>query len=208
MKLVQMPVTDFVNVTASDAPAPGGGSVAALEGSLGAALAAMVCALTHGKKKYVAYEEEVSAAESRLLALKDRLLAIIDEDTEAFNAVSAVFSMPKSTEEEKLARQNAMEDALKGCTKPPFVVMETIADALHLTAGLIGKTNASAASDIGCAVLSMKAGIQGAWLNVLINISGLKDDVFASEYRAKGLALLDDALPLADRLYNEILSSL
>ena len=205
MKLVEMTVSQFADVMASDAPAPGGGSASALNGAIGAGLAAMVCALTVGKKKYVEFEDLAKETEGKALALKDKFVAIIDTDTEAFNAVSAVFTMPKDTDEQKAARKAAMLEALKGCTISPYQMMELAAEALELVSSLVGKSNATAASDLGCAALNLKSAIQGAWLNVCININGMADQAFADEYRAKGQALLDKALPMADAAYAAIL---
>ena len=208
MKLADQTVTSFVDLMASDAPAPGGGSTAALEGALGAALTAMVCALTQGKKKYAEHAELTAEVGGKAQTLKAQYVDVIDRDTEAFNAVSAVFAMPKDTDEEKAVRSAAMQEALKGCTKTPFEMMELAAKALELTDSVVGRSNLSAASDLGCAALSLKAAIQGAWLNVLINIGGLKDQAFAEQYRAEGEALLKKALPLADSIYEKVLNSL
>ena len=114
MKLAEMQVTEFVNLMASDAPAPGGGSAAALEGALGAALTAMVCALTVGKKKYADVQELAVESQKKAEDLKARFVDVMDRDTEAFNAVSAVFAMPKDTDEQKAARKATMQEALKG----------------------------------------------------------------------------------------------
>lgn len=208
MKLADQSVASFVDRMASDAPAPGGGSAAALEGALGTALTAMVCALTQGKKKYAEYAELTQDVGRRAQALKAQYVDVIDRDTEAFNAVSAVFAMPKDTDGEKAARSAAMQEALKGCTKTPLEMMELAAKALELTDSIVGRSNLSAASDLGCAALSLKAAIQGAWLNVLINIGGLKDQAFAGQYRSEGETLLKKALPLADSIYAKVLNSL
>lgn len=208
MKLAEMQVTEFVNLMASDAPAPGGGSAAALEGALGAALTAMVCALTVGKKKYADVQELAVESQKKAEDLKARFVDVMDRDTEAFNAVSAVFAMPKDTDEQKAARKAAMQEALKGCTKTPFEMMQLACETLELTRSLVGRLNASAASDLGCSALSLRAAIQGAWLNVLINISGIADEAFAAEYRKNGEALLAKALPLADEIYAEILKTM
>lgn len=208
MKLIEMTLTGFVDTTASDAPAPGGGSVSALEGALGAALTSMVCALTLGKKKYADVQELAAAAEKQALALKDRYLDVIDRDTEAFNAVSAVFAMPKETDADKAARRAAMQAALKLCTATPMEMMELAVETLRMIDTVSGKLNASAASDLGCAVLAMKSAIQGAWLNVLINVGSIDDAAFAKEAREKGERMLSEALPLADRLFGEIENSL
>ena len=208
MKLAEMQVTEFVNLMASDAPAPGGGSAAALEGALGAALTAMVCALTVGKKKYADVQELAVESQKKAEDLKARFVDVMDRDTEAFNAVSAVFAMPKDTDEQKAARKAAMQEALKGCTKTPFEMMQLACETLELTRSLVGRLNASAASDLGCSALALRAAIQGAWLNVLINISGIDDEAFAAEYRKNGEALLAKALPLADEIYEEILKTM
>ena len=204
MKLADMTVAQFVAATASEEPAPGGGSVAALEAALGAALTAMVCNFTTGRKKWAEFEEKAKEMEQKALVLKEQAVDIIDRDTEAFNAVSAVFAMPKNTDEEKAA----MQEALKGCTKTPLEVMEVTYQTLLIIKEMLGGYNTSAASDFGCAALSLKAGIQGAWLNVLINIGGVNDEAFVSEARGKGEAILAQALPLADEIYEEILKTL
>ena len=166
MKLADMQVTQFCDVLASDAPAPGGGSTAglagglgagissrgALECALGAALTAMVCGLTtigKSKEKYAEYQEFVLASQKKALDLKARFVDVMDRDTEAFNVVSAAFGMPKATDEEKAARSAAIQKGLEGCTRTPFEMMELAAETLELTAELLGKTNDSAASDGG-----------------------------------------------------------
>lgn len=205
MKLVEMKVNEFVDLMASDEPAPGGGSAAALEGALGAALTAMVCALTVGKKKYADVQELAIESQKKGNELKAQFVDVIDRDTEAFNAVSAVFAMPKDTDEEKAARKAAMQEALKGCTKTPFEMMELACQALELTRSVVGKLNASAASDLGCAALHLGSAVQGAWLNVLINLGSIRDAAFAAQYRTRGQILLDEALPLSQRIYGRIL---
>ena len=208
MKLAELQVNEFTRVLASDAPAPGGGSAAALEGALGAALTAMVCTLTAGKKQFAEQSEALLAVQAQAESLRARFLDVMDRDTEAFLVVSAAYAMPKSTDEEKSARSAAIQRALVGCTETPFEMMELACQSLELTRSVVGRLNASAASDLGCAALSLKAAIQGAWLNVLINIGGIQDEEFAAQYRRDGQALLDRALPLADEIYQEVLKSL
>ncbi len=208
MKLAELKTAEFVDLLASDAPAPGGGSAAALEGALGAALTAMVCGLTVGKKKYAEFEELAQSAQAKALDLKARFVDVMDRDTEAFNVVSAAFGMPKATDEEKAARSAAIQKGLEGCTKTPFEMMELAVETLELTASILGKSNDSAASDLGVSALSLRAAIQGAWLNVLINIGSLKNKELAEDYRAKGEALLAKALPLADQIYDAVVKSM
>ena len=208
MKLAELKTSEFVDLLASDAPAPGGGSAAALEGALGAALTAMVCGLTVGKKKYAEFQELAEEAQKKATDLKARFVDVMDRDTEAFNVVSAAFGMPKATDEEKAARSAAIQEGLKGCTKTPFEMMELAVETLELTASILGKSNDSAASDLGVSALSLRAAIQGAWLNVLINIGSLKNKELAEDYRAKGEALLAKALPLADQIYDTVVKAM
>jgi formiminotetrahydrofolate cyclodeaminase len=208
MKLAELKTAEFVDLLASDAPAPGGGSAAALEGALGAALTAMVCGLTVGKKKYAEFQELAEEAQKKATDLKARFVDVMDRDTEAFNVVSAAFGMPKETDEEKAARSAAIQKGLEGCTKTPFEMMELAVETLELTASILGKSNDSAASDLGVSALSLRAAIQGAWLNVLINIGSLKNKELAEDYRAKGEALLAKALPLADEIYDTVVKSM
>ena len=208
MKLTEHTVNDFVNVLASDAPAPGGGSAAALIGAVGASLAAMVAGLTLGKEKYREFAAQTEVLQADGLRLQKRFLELIDQDTEAFNEVSAAYKLPKATEAEKEARRAAIELALQNATRTPFAMMETAAECLQLVAGAVGKTNASAASDLGVAAYSLRAALHGAWLNVLINIGGIKDDAFVSQYKAAGQKLLVDSDIFAETISRQIIESL
>lgn len=208
MKQNEYTVSGFAGLLGSDAPAPGGGTAAVLEGALGAALTEMVCRLTAGRAKYAGHEALILDVQSRAEALRDRLLDAMEADTAAFLLVSNAFAMPKGTSEEKAARSAAIQEGLKGCTKTPFEMMELAVETLELTASILGKSNDSAASDLGVSALSLRAAVQGAWLNVLINIGSLKDTALAEDYRAKGEALLAKALPLADEIYSTVVSQM
>ena len=205
MKLVDRTISSFAEVLASSEPAPGGGSTAALEGVLAAALVEMVTGLTIGKKKYAEHDELMKQIGTEAAKLRLQLTSVIDRDTEAFNGVSAVFAMPKETDEEKAARSAAMQEALKACTLTPFEMMQCALATLELADRMLGKFNTTAASDLGVAALSAKAAVQGAWLNILINISGIKDEAFTGKYRSEGEAILAKALPLADKIYTHVL---
>ncbi len=208
MKLVEMQVSQFVDVLASDAPAPGGGSAAALDGALGIALTNMVAELTIGKTKYQEFEPLAIEIKAKATALKNDFIIAIDKDTEAFNNISAVFGMPKDTDQQKAERKAAMQAALKICTESPYQIMELCLSALQLTKEAIGKTNTSASSDLGVAALNLKAAVQGAWLNVLINIGGINDQEFVKKYQDLGQKTLAEATATADYIYEEILKSL
>lgn len=204
MGLVDLSLRDFASVLGSDAPAPGGGSAAALSGANGISLTKMVCELTLGKKKYADVQDVIADIHHKSGILQEQLLAAIDKDTEAFNLVSAVFEMPKETDDEKAARRAAMQSALKEVAQSPYDMMLVMVEALEVTRKAVGKSNTNAASDLGVAALSLKAGLQGAWLNVLINLSGIKDDSFVTTYRQKGEELLERGCSLADMIYESI----
>lgn len=204
MKLAEMRVDQFSEALASDAPAPGGGSAAALEAALGAGLVAMVCRLTQEKAQFARYRAELLAVQTRAEALRYALLDVMDRDTEAFLQVSRAFPMPKSTEEEKATRSAAIQKGLELCTQTPLEIMKLAAEALDLAASLLGRFNENAASDLGVAVLSLQAGLRGAWLNVCINIGSLRDKALAQHCREEGEALLAHALPLAERVSTQV----
>ena len=204
MLLRENTVVRFAEVLASSAPAPGGGSVAALNGALAAALLHMVGALTEGKEKYKEFRDEVLGIMDGARELQDRLLVGIDEDTEAFNKVSAVFAMPKGTDEEKAARTAAMQLALKGAALAPLATMRAANDCLKLTAAACGKMNVSCASDLGSAALCAIASVRAAWLNVKINLSSLKDEEFRESIGAEARGILAEAETLAEDLYARI----
>lgn len=208
MELKQLTVFDFAEVLSSDAPAPGGGSAAALTGALGAALTAMVCALTLDRKKYAAHQALAQQTLAQARELQRLLLEKMDEDTRAFGQMRAAFALPKETPEQSSARTAAIQQALSVCTETPLSVMALALQALELACGAMGKTNASAISDLGVAALSLRAALQGAWLNVLINTGSMKDAVLAADCRARGEALLERGLPLAEGLYQSVLSAL
>lgn len=207
-KLSAMKLDGFAEVLASDAPAPGGGSAAALSGALGSALVSMVSALTLGKKKYENSQELAKETIQKADMLRRKLTDAIDSDTAAFETLSAAFSMPKETVAEKEIRSSAIQKGLILCTESPLHIMVLSQEALHLADGLTGHFNTTAASDLGVSVLMLRTALLGAWLNVKINIGSLKDRALAAAYETKGSAILEDAVPAADRLYQEIISEL
>jgi len=208
MLLVNHTISDFVEILGSDSPAPGGGSTAALQGALGTALLKMIGLLTTGRAKYAEHQDYIDTLLKETEKIKVEFLKVIDEDTEAFNQVSAVFTMPKETDEDKLARKNAMQEALKACTKTPYKMMQLCKRATELIENAVEKTNPNTASDLGVAVLCLKASAQGAWLNILINIDGITDKAFVDEYRKGGEDVLAKVLPTADRVYESVLENL
>lgn len=208
MQLVDLTITEFIGKLGSNEPAPGGGSASALVAGVGAALTRMVAELTIGKPKYAEYNNEMELVLEEMKAVNTNLMECIDRDTEAFNQVSAVFDLPKQTDEDKQNRRAAMQAALKYATEIPFETMEFIVEGIHLTAKAVGKSNTNAASDLGVAALTMKAGLCGAWLNVRINLSGVKDEAFKEDYTNRGKAILAEGIKIADEIYDEIEKSL
>ena len=208
MKLVDLKVNEYLDVLKSDAPAPGGGSVSALAGAQGAGLFMMVADLTLGKEKYADYQDVCKEAKAKGPELYAKLFDGVDKDTEAFNLVSAAFKMPKDTDEQKAARKQVIADGTLVATQVPFDTMQCCYEGLKIAQSMVGKSNPNAASDLGVAILNLMAGIKGAWLNVKINLSGVKDEAKAAYFEAEGKKIYDDAEAIARKLYDEILESL
>ena len=197
MLLQEHTIKQFTEVLASEAPAPGGGSVAALNGALAAALIGMVGSLTVGKEKYKEFHAEIQGIMAAAKTLQDKLLSGIDEDTDAYNKVSAVFAMPKDTSEEKAARSEAMQAALKGAALTPLQTMKNSLECLKLLKAAYGKTNPSCESDFGVASLCALASVRSAWLNVKINLEGIKDETFTEQIAAEARAILSQSEELS-----------
>src|SRR5437899_2209773 len=176
--LAEMNLREFCNETLSDSPAPGGGSVAALMGALGASLGGMVANLSAGKRGWDDKLEYFSVWAVKAQQLKDELLRLVDEDTVAFNKVMAAFALPKQSVEEKAARTAAVESATKYAAEIPLKVMETAAKSYELLAEMAERGNPASVSDIGVGALATRACIEGAALNVKINLAQLKDEKF------------------------------
>ena len=202
-----MTVRDYLDLLKSDAPAPGGGSVSALSAAQGVGLVAMVADLTIGREKYAEYEQVCKEAKEEALKLYEALVAAIDEDTEAFNKVSAAYKMLKDTDEQKAARSAAIRKANVGATQVPYETIKLCLAGLKVTETMVGKSNPNAASDLGVAALNLMAGIRGAWLNVKINLPGIKDEAAKAQFE-KGAEMVDEAYVLASRIYEEVLTSL
>lgn len=208
MKLVELTVNGYLDVLKSDAPAPGGGSVSALAGAQGTGLLMMVCDLTIGKEKYADCQELCLQAKEKATSLQAALTEAIDKDTEAFNLVSDAFKMPKGTDEEKKARSAAIAQGTLVATEVPFGVMNMAYEGLQLIQSVVGKSNPNAASDLGVAVLNLITCIKGAWLNVKINLPGVKDEAKKAAFQEDGAKLVEAAETLANELYLEIANSL
>ena len=174
--LVKMSLRQFCNETLSDSPAPGGGSVAALMGALGASLGGMVANLSAGKRGWDDRLALFSEWAVKGQQLKDELLFLVDEDTAAFNKVMAAFGLPKDSAEEKAARSKAIQSANQYAAEIPLKVMETASRSYDLLAAMAEKGNPASISDVGVGLLATRACVEGAAMNVRINLAGLKDE--------------------------------
>lgn len=198
--LMSMSVAGFADELSTDSPAPGGGSVSALMGSLGAALVSMVASLTHGKKGLEDVREEMEEMGVRAQLLKDRLASLVDEDTAAFNDVMAAFRMKKKTDAQKAEREAAIQSATKKATQIPLEVAASCFEVLEIARTVAEKGNPNSVSDAGVAAEAALAGLRGARLNVLINLGGIEDERFCDEMTSK----VDHLLERGRRLHGEI----
>jgi glutamate formiminotransferase/formiminotetrahydrofolate cyclodeaminase len=183
--LAAMDLVEFCAELASDSPAPGGGSIAALNGALSAGLSAMVANLTFAKRGYEAVRNEMEIVAEKAQPLKDFFIEAIDKDTEAFNRLMAAFALPKKSDEEKQARQQAIDEATQGATLVPFTVLERSRTAADLALAVAKKGNRNSLSDAGVAGLAAALCAEGALYNVLINTQELPAGSYRSETRAQ-----------------------
>lgn len=185
MELRKLTVEGFINETASSSPAPGGGSIAALNAASSAALITMVANLTLGKEKYAAVEGDMKEVAAKAGARKDDFLALIDEDSNAFNKIMAAFKLPKDTDEAKKARSAAIQDATKGAALVPFKVGQKANELFALAEEVITKGNQNAITDGAVAAMNARAAVRGAFLNVKINLGSIKDGLFVEDLQKK-----------------------
>lgn len=195
-KLVDMTCTAFAEETASESPAPGGGSISAYMGALGAALGTMVANLSSHKAGWDERWEEFSDYAERGQALMAELLHLVDEDTEAFNRIMAVFAMPKTTEEEKAARSAALQSATLYATQVPLKTMKAALRVFEIVKAMAEIGNPNSVSDAGVGALAARSAVLGAQLNVKINAAGLKDRATADALTSEAQAIAEQAVTL------------
>ena len=176
--LTKKTVNAFLDELASSSPAPGGGSVAALAGALGAALTTMVCNLTIGKKKYADVEADMKKIKAEAERLRTRFTELVDQDTQAFNKVMEAYGLPKDGDAQKALRLAAIREATKEATLVPLEVMKHCIDAMALAQQVASAGNQNSISDAGVSALMLHAACEGAALNVKINLNGLADSDF------------------------------
>lgn len=204
-KLVNMTLTDFADETASESPAPGGGSISAYVGALGVSLATMVANLSSHKKGWDERWEEFSNWADKGEALKDELIRLVDADTKAFNQIMSAFGLPKGTEEEKAARQAAIQEATRFAIEIPFKVMETSFASMEVIKAMTENGNPNSVTDAGVGALCARSAVMGAFMNVRINASGYDDKTWVADILARGkeienktIALEADILKIID----------
>lgn len=201
-KLIKKNLADFADETASESPAPGGGSISAYVGALGVSLATMVANLSSHKRGWDARWEEFSEAAERGQQLKDALLRAVDDDTDAFNAIMSAFGLPNGTWEEKSARKAAIQAATKKAIEVPFRVMRESLESFVVIRQMAETGNPNSVTDAGVGALCARAAVHGAFLNVKINAAGLDDKAFATQVVAEGEKMIE----AADKAEREILA--
>ena len=209
-KLVKMNLREFANETASESPAPGGGSISAYLGSLGVSLATMVANLSSHKKGWDERWEEFSKWAETGQQLKDALLKMVDEDTHAFNRIMESFSLPKGSDEEKKRRTDAIQSATKNAIEVPLKVMQLSCDSFDIIEAMAKNGNPNSVSDAGVGALCARSAVIGAFLNVKINAGGLKDEAArnnylksAEELKAKAMVREAEILKIVESKMNE-----
>ncbi len=206
--LVKHTVEEFSKVLASDAPAPGGGSVAALSGALGADLVTMVCNLSIGRENFEAHSDVLKGSLAKAQALSANLLQRVDLDTEAFTGVMKAFKMPKATDEEKTARSAAIQAGYQDAIQSPLGIARECVAVLELAEGLLGRSNLNALSDLGVAAQQAYAGLEGAIMNVKINIPSIKDAAFVQAASSEVDELLGKGSAISERVYGYVTANI
>jgi glutamate formiminotransferase len=203
-KLVDMTLTGFANETASESPAPGGGSISAYSGVLGVSLGTMVANLSSHKRGWDERWEEFSDYAAKGQKFKDELLRLVDEDTNAFIKIMDAFGFPKKTDDEKQIRKGAIENASKYAMEIPFRVMETSFNSMEVMKAMVEKGNPNSVSDAGVGALCALTAVEGAYLNVKINASGIEDKEFTADLIERGKEILQKAKNLKDSIINTV----
>lgn len=203
-----MSINKFIDDLSSDSPAPGGGSVAALLGSLSSALSSMVANLTYGKKGYEDAYSVMNDIAIKLQGIKDRFLKLMDEDTEAFNKVMDALRLPRKTEEEKIEREKIIEEATKGATLIPLETLKLTKEIIPLIEVAAEKGNKNSISDAGVSAISAIGAAESAYLNIIINLKSIKDKDFVAKIKKEADELLEYVRKEAEKIKNEVMKKL
>jgi len=194
----QRTLPEFLEALGSSAPTPGGGAASALAAALAAALAEMVARLTAGRARYQEVDAAMRAVIEKAAALRAQLLVLIEEDEQAYAGVSAAFRLPKTTDDESVQRDAAVQVALVAAMQPPLRVMQRACDVLDLAVEVAASGNVSVVSDAGCAALLGEAAVRAAGLNVLANVVLLRDEAVAAQARESMVKLEERATALRE----------
>ncbi|MBS1638413.1 MAG: glutamate formimidoyltransferase [Bacteroidetes bacterium] len=203
-KLVSMDLVAFADETASESPAPGGGSISAYVGALGASLATMVANLSSHKKGWDDRWKEFSDWAEKGQQCKSELIRLVDADTQAFNKIMNAFGLPKATDEEKAIRKQAIADATKFAIEIPFKVMETAYSSMAVIKAMAEIGNPNSVSDAGVGALCARSAVMGAFMNVRINAAGYDDKAFVNDIVAKGKAIEDKTIALEKEILETV----
>jgi formiminotetrahydrofolate cyclodeaminase len=203
MSYLISPITTYLDDLASNKPAPGGGSAAALAGALGAALGSMAANFTAGKEKFAAVEDRAKAALAECERLRGELIALIQADVEAYSGYAAATALPRETEEEKAQRKEAIQAAMKKAASVPLEVCRKCHEVLKVSEQLLEIGNPNLVSDVGCAAELAYAAIRAALLNVEVNHAFLKDEAYISAQKKELEPLLTSAGKLRDHIWTE-----
>lgn len=207
-RLIDLSLASFVGETSSESPAPGGGSVSAAMGAMGVALGTMVANLSSHKRGWDDRWEEFASWAEKGVQMQQRLLQLVDEDTDAYNAILDAFGMPKGSEEEKAARAAAVEAATKKASMVPLTVMREALKSFELLEEMINKGNPNSVTDAAVGVLATRACIRGAFLNVRVNVKGLNDRTYAESLLAEGREMDSRASEAEDKLIRTLAEKL
>lgn len=195
---------DFLEVLASDAPAPGGGGAAALVGAMGVALGSMVGNLTLGKKKYEDVQDDIKKILKKSEILCDEIAALVERDLEVFEPLSKAYGLPRNTDDEKRTRAEVMEKALILACSVPFEIMQRALEAIDIHEELALKGTRIAISDVGVGVLFCKSALLGASLNIFINTKMMKDRAYAKDMDIRTEVMIEEGTSKADRIYRQV----
>ncbi|MGL4403388.1 MAG: cyclodeaminase/cyclohydrolase family protein [Fusobacteriaceae bacterium] len=208
MKLIELTINEFLSEVDSPSPAPGGGSVSALASALGVSLIRMVGHLSFGKKKFEGLDEGIKMEFKRrfdeLQGIEEELKNLIDKDTESFKLFMAAMKMPKETDEEKKIRSVAMQDATKNAIETPLRIAQLSSDVLHLLDYFVTYGNKNAISDVGVATTLLYSGLEGAVMNVRINLPSLSDEMLKADLERKSFELKKRAKIIKSGLLEEV----
>jgi formiminotetrahydrofolate cyclodeaminase len=205
MELTQKTCKEFAEVLASKQAVPGGGGAAALTGALGVALASMVANFSKGKKKFLDIQDRHAEILERGEELRNRLLELIDEDAKNFLPLSKAYGINATTDEEKAAKEEVLQAALKVAIDAPIKMVECIHESILIHEELVVISSKLIISDVGVGVACLKAALYGAQLNVIINLNSIKDEGYTSETKEKVDAMVENGARIADEVYEKVI---